>query len=83
MDAKKRMTEMKLLLEGQEVKGRRHNLRIRGIPEVEGPENLPEILQGLFCLMLTQEDGAAMPVKLHRAIRVMRPRTLDLAIPRS
>lgn len=38
VDAEERMTEMRLLLEGQEVKGRRHNLSIRGVSEVEEPE---------------------------------------------
>lgn len=70
---------MTLLLEDQEDKKWIQNLRIRGVPEVEGPENLPEILQDLFQLMLNQGDEVAMPIRLERAIRVMRSRLLDLS----
>lgn len=82
VDPQKRMTEMRLLLEEQENKGRRHNLWIRGVLKQEGTENLPENLQGLFHLMFAQGDGAAIPFKLDRAIRIMWPRSVDLAIPR-
>lgn len=48
---------------------------------MEGPENFPEILQGLFRLILTPTDGAVMLVKLDRANCLIRPRSLDPATP--
>lgn len=52
------------------------------MPEAEGREDLFGILQGLFCLMLDHWEGEATTVKLDRATRVMRPRTLDPTIQR-
>lgn len=48
MDAEERVTELSLLLDDQEDKGRRHNLQIRGMPEADGREDLFKILQRTF-----------------------------------
>lgn len=82
VEAEERATERRLLLEEQEDRGRRQNLRIRGMPEVDGPENLFDILQGLFRLLLNMGDEVTGPIKLDRANRVMHPRTLDMSILR-
>lgn len=56
-----------LFLEDQDDRCRQNNIRIKGLPEMEGKEDLQTLLQALFKLILDSPD----PVRLDRAYRLM------------
>lgn len=76
------LIELRLLLEDQADRGRRNNLRIKGVREVKGPENLHTTLQALFQQMLAPMDGANYPVRLDRVYRITGSRMTDSTQPR-
>ncbi|CAH2312212.1 Hypothetical predicted protein [Pelobates cultripes] len=63
---------MRRQLEDQDNRGRRNNIRVRGVPESPEGENVEEILTSLFRLIL-KEDAPAR-IKYDRAHRALRPR---------
>uniref|UniRef100_A0A8C5W7Z5 L1 transposable element RRM domain-containing protein n=1 Tax=Leptobrachium leishanense TaxID=445787 RepID=A0A8C5W7Z5_9ANUR len=61
-------------------RGRRNNIRIRGLPESEGTENLDLIIQTLFNELLQRPPDT--PIQLDRAHRALRGRGAPTATPR-
>lgn len=82
-DTEAQLIELHLLMEQQEDRGMRNNLCIKGVLEVEGPENLQAILQALFQQMLAPMDGSNLPVRLlDRAYWIAGLRMTDSTQPR-
>ncbi|CAH2297157.1 Hypothetical predicted protein [Pelobates cultripes] len=70
------LLSMRRHLEDLDNRGRRCNIRIRGIPEAEGPpEDVVEILTELFQSIL--QPTSPQHIEFERAHRTMRPRTLE------
>lgn len=69
--------DLGLLLEDQEDKGRKSNMRVRGVLESEGTNDIQEIFQGRFTLMFLPADGVTMPVKVYRAYCLSGPHSID------
>ncbi|XP_071987838.1 uncharacterized protein [Engystomops pustulosus] len=67
------LQDMARHLEDLDNRGRRNNIRVRGIPEVEGKEDISTTLQALFSTLLGEPETQ---VKLDRANRALRPKTL-------
>ncbi|KAM9315500.1 uncharacterized protein PAF06_006460 [Gastrophryne carolinensis] len=68
-----------LHLDDLENRSRRNNLRIRGIPETQGMENIKEIVTTLFNDVLDRD--LSTPIELDRAQRALGPRSTDPAFP--
>lgn len=68
------LSNLHLQLEDQEDRNRCNNLRIRGLPETEGPENLMDIVTSLFRTVLEQTDPEIPAVQLDRVYRALGPR---------
>ncbi|CAH2282862.1 Hypothetical predicted protein [Pelobates cultripes] len=67
---------MRRQLEDQDNRGRRNNIRVRGIPEpTEGGGNIEEILTPLFRIILREEAPAH--IKYDRAHRALQPRLAE------
>lgn len=66
-------------IEDQENRNRRNNIRIRGLPEATGDEDLLPSIQGIFNGLLGQ--AADRPLKIDRVHRGLRPRNLSSDIP--
>ncbi|KAM5171847.1 olfactory receptor 1E16-like [Mantella aurantiaca] len=64
----------------QEDRNRRNNLRLRGIPEATGAENLEATILAIFNIVLGTPP--ANPITLDRAHRAIGPRSSDPARPR-
>ncbi|CAH2282447.1 Hypothetical predicted protein [Pelobates cultripes] len=73
------LSMMQRSLDDIDNRGRRNNLRIKGIPEAEG-ENLYNILASLFNLILQRRPES--PVVLDRAHRSLRPKAAVGDAPR-
>ncbi|CAH2305453.1 Hypothetical predicted protein [Pelobates cultripes] len=70
------LLSMRRHLEDLDNRGRRCNIRIRGVPEAEGStENVVEILTELFQSILQQTSP--QHIEFERAHRTTRPRTLE------
>lgn len=67
---------MQLLHEGQNSY-RHNNIRIKGLPEPEGTEDLQALLQALFGMILESPDS----VKLDNAYMLMESRSSKPSIP--
>lgn len=61
--------EMILLIEDHEDRGRQNNVRIRGIPESEGAEDVSDTVQALFALILERPDQGGR-IRVDRAYRL-------------
>lgn len=59
-------------LEDLDNRGRRNNIRIRGLPEAEGSEDLQLILEAIFNRLLG--DPISTKIKLDRAHRALHPK---------
>lgn len=66
------LRNMQRHLEDLDNRGRRNNIRVRGLPESEGPEDLHETLQLLFNNLLG--DPPNKPIEMDRAHRALRPK---------
>ncbi|CAH2322102.1 Hypothetical predicted protein [Pelobates cultripes] len=67
---------MRRHLEDLDNRGRRNNIRVRGVPEADGAgENIAESLTQLFRIILREE--APDHFRFDRAHRALRPRTAD------
>lgn len=66
-------------IEDQENRNRQNNIRIRGLPEATGDDNLLPSLRGIFNGLLGQ--AADYPLKIDRAHRALRPRNLSSETP--
>lgn len=62
-------------IEDQENRKRRNNIRIRGLPEATGDDDLLPSLRGIFNVLLGRT--ADHPLKIDRAHRDLRPRNLS------
>ncbi|CAH2221760.1 Hypothetical predicted protein [Pelobates cultripes] len=62
-------------LEDVDNRGRRCNIRVRGVPETEGPEDAVAILTELFCSLL--QPSPPTEIEFERAHRALRPRTVE------
>lgn len=76
-DTEWQLMELRLQLEDQEDRGRRNNLRIRGLPELEGQENLPAVVQVLFhlssSLLISRQLDPLGPCLSHFVTSLYRP----------
>ncbi|CAH2324936.1 Hypothetical predicted protein [Pelobates cultripes] len=72
------LLELRRQVEDLENRGRRNNIRVRGLPESEG-ETPREVLEGLFTQLLGEE--APLDFRLERAHRALRPPRRD-GLPR-
>ncbi|XP_077327569.1 uncharacterized protein LOC143962118 [Lithobates pipiens] len=63
------LRDMQRHVEDLDNRGRRHNIRVRGIPEAEGPEDLQFILQEIFNELLGEP-----PTKFIEMDRALRPK---------
>ncbi|CAH2306508.1 Hypothetical predicted protein [Pelobates cultripes] len=66
------LLDMRRHLEDLDNRGRRCNIRVRGVPEAEGEEDAEEVLTGLFNMLLQEE--APHQFEFERAHRATRPR---------
>ncbi|CAH2327817.1 Hypothetical predicted protein, partial [Pelobates cultripes] len=64
-----------LHLEDLDNRGRRCNIRVRGVPETAGGENATEVLSGLFKMLLQEEAPECF--EFERAHRAARPRSIE------
>lgn len=71
---------MQLQIEGMEDRSCRNNLRLREIPESDGPEDLMQVVTDIFRSLLDLPDSATL--KLDWAHRALGPRSTDPAKPR-
>ncbi|CAH2272690.1 Hypothetical predicted protein [Pelobates cultripes] len=62
-------------LEDVDNRGRRCNIRVRGVPEAEGTENAEEVLKELFQSLL--QSPQPRQIELERAHRALRPRAVE------
>ncbi|CAH2245177.1 Hypothetical predicted protein [Pelobates cultripes] len=62
-------------IEDLDNRSRRSNIRVRGVPEGEGPENVEELLTALFLQILGTD--APPNIRFERAHRALRPRIRD------
>lgn len=67
-------------IEDQENRNRRNNIRIRGLPEATGDDDLLPSVRGIFNGLLGH--AADHPLKIDRVHRALRPRNLSTDIPR-
>lgn len=68
------------LIEDQDNRNRRNNIRIRGLPEAMGVEDLPETVKGIFISILGTIESVNLEIdRVHRALG---PRNPDPAKPR-
>lgn len=63
--------ELRLQLKDQEDRGRCNNLRFRGLPETEDPENLLEMVTSLSWVVLETLDPESPAVGLDRVQRAL------------
>lgn len=66
------LRETRRHLEDLDNRGRRNNIRIRGLPEAEGQEDLQVILESIFNNL--RELPLSTPIKLDRVHRAIRPK---------
>ncbi|CAH2247445.1 Hypothetical predicted protein [Pelobates cultripes] len=63
--------QLKRSVEDLDNRGRRCNIRVRGMPETEGEEDREETLTALFCLIMHRD--APLAIRCDRAHRALRP----------
>uniref|UniRef100_A0A8C5W8K9 Uncharacterized protein n=1 Tax=Leptobrachium leishanense TaxID=445787 RepID=A0A8C5W8K9_9ANUR len=73
-------SELRRLVDDVDNWGRRNNLRIRGLKEMDPPEQLEELLCRFFNEVLGR--APASPIELNRAHRALRPRPQEGEPPR-
>uniref|UniRef100_A0A8C5MJ26 Uncharacterized protein n=1 Tax=Leptobrachium leishanense TaxID=445787 RepID=A0A8C5MJ26_9ANUR len=73
-------SELQRRVDDLDNRGRRHNIRVRGLLEVEGPEDLRAILTELFNHILNRKLDT--PIHIDRAHRALRPQPPPTAPPR-
>lgn len=71
--------EMQLHIEEMEDRSRRNNLRLRGIPEATGSEDLAETVTAIFHRLL---ETPPPTLEIDRVHRTLGPRSADPARPR-
>lgn len=71
--------EMQLHIEEMEDRSRRNNLRLRGIPEAPGPEDLAETATAIFRWLLSNPPPS---MEIDRIHRTLGPKSSDPARPR-
>lgn len=67
------LKETRRHLEDLDNRGRRNNIRIRGLPEAEGREDLQLILESIFNKL--RDVPLTTPIKLDRVHRALRPKS--------
>ncbi|CAH2284929.1 Hypothetical predicted protein [Pelobates cultripes] len=64
------LLEMSRQMENLDNRGRRYNLRVRGLPEPNGPEDVERLLTSLFHFIVGEAAPAAYGfVRVHHALR--------------
>lgn len=71
--------EMQLHLEKMEDRSRRNNLRLRGIPEATGPEDLQETVTAIFHRIM---EAPPPSLEIDRLHRTLGPKSTDPSRPR-
>lgn len=66
------LRDMQRHVEDLDNRGRRNNIRVRGIPEVDGPEDIQHILQDVFNNLLG--EPVTKFIEMDRAHRALRPK---------
>uniref|UniRef100_A0A8C5MJD9 Uncharacterized protein n=1 Tax=Leptobrachium leishanense TaxID=445787 RepID=A0A8C5MJD9_9ANUR len=74
------VTDLRRSVDDLDNRGRRNNVRIRGVPEPEDTEDIPLTLRTLFNALLERPPDT--PILLDRAHRALRPRGAPSAPPR-
>lgn len=74
------MIEMNRQIEDLDNRGRRHNIRVRGVPESVTPEQIKPALSSIFNNLIERPE--ASPIEFNRAHRALRPRAPDNTPPR-
>lgn len=74
------MIDMNRQIEDLDNRRRRHNIRVRGIPESITPEQIRPALSSIFNGLLDRPK--ASPIEYDRAHRALRPRVPDNNPPR-
>uniref|UniRef100_A0A8C5PC04 Transposase n=1 Tax=Leptobrachium leishanense TaxID=445787 RepID=A0A8C5PC04_9ANUR len=74
------VTDLRRSVDDLDNRGRRNNVRIRGVPESEDAEDIPLTLRTLFNALLERPPDT--PILLDRAHRALRPRGAPSAPPR-
>uniref|UniRef100_A0A8C5LWX1 Uncharacterized protein n=1 Tax=Leptobrachium leishanense TaxID=445787 RepID=A0A8C5LWX1_9ANUR len=74
------LSELHRRVDDLDNRGRRHNIRIRGLSETDRAENLRTLLQEFFNMVLGRAPDS--PVSIDRAHRALRPRPPPTAPPR-
>ncbi|CAH2286110.1 Hypothetical predicted protein [Pelobates cultripes] len=69
------LLSMRRHLEDVDNRGRRRNIRVRGVPESEGPENAEALLTELFCSLLPPSPPPT--IEFERAHRALRSRAVE------
>uniref|UniRef100_A0A8C5Q7H7 Uncharacterized protein n=1 Tax=Leptobrachium leishanense TaxID=445787 RepID=A0A8C5Q7H7_9ANUR len=73
-------SELRRLVDDVDNRGRRNNLRVRGLKELDPPEQLEEVLCRFFNSVLGRDPTSA--IELQRAHRALRPKPQDGDPPR-
>lgn len=71
-DHRSLLRDMQRHIEDLNNRGRRNNIRVRGVPELEGPEDIHSTLQSLFNNLI--DEPPAKSIEMDRAHRVLRPK---------
>lgn len=69
------LQDTQLHIEDLDNRGRRNNIRVRGLPEAEGAEDLQTTLESIFNKLLN--DSATGKILMDRAHRALRPKKLN------
>uniref|UniRef100_A0A8C5R1A8 Uncharacterized protein n=1 Tax=Leptobrachium leishanense TaxID=445787 RepID=A0A8C5R1A8_9ANUR len=65
-------SELRRLVDDVDNRGRRNKLRIRGLKELDPPEQLEEVLSRFFNTVLGRDPAST--IEMHRAQRALRPK---------
>ncbi|CAH2246645.1 Hypothetical predicted protein [Pelobates cultripes] len=69
------LLQLRRAVEDLDNRGRRCNIRVRGLPEAEGEEDVEDTLTALFRMILPADTSLAL--RYERAHRALRPRSLE------
>uniref|UniRef100_A0A8C5QZU8 Uncharacterized protein n=1 Tax=Leptobrachium leishanense TaxID=445787 RepID=A0A8C5QZU8_9ANUR len=72
--------ELQRRVDDLDNRGRRHNIRVRGMAETEGLEDLRTTLSEAFCMVLGRSQSELIP--MDRVNRALRPKPPPTAPPR-
>ena len=80
IDHSNHLIDMNRHLEDLDNRGRRHNIRVRGVPESVPPDQIRPTLTSIFNSLMDRPE--ASPIEFDRAHRALRPKAPDNTPPR-